>query len=236
MKQRSFTLIELLVVIAIIAILASMLLPALTKARTRARGTTCMNNLKQSMLYVQMYVDDYKRILANSNGRPGWIDVLWTAGYAKSPAGYRCPDVAARLADDDVMQTCSNLPYSTPKGLVAVYGINYSAHQVINGEETNNNATRGCQRTTGPTSLNILTPSQLKNPADFLMLADTRVNGSSKTMHQMLYNSTSGTWAGLLFRAHGDSVTVAWGDGHVTASRDAELRTKYSATIKYVVE
>ena len=116
-------------------------------------------------------------------------------------------------------------------------GINYSAHQVINGVETNNNTTLGCQRlTSGGVPLNILTPSLLKHPSDFLMLADNRVYGSSKTMHQLIYNSTSGTWAGLLFRAHGDSVNVAWADGHVTAGRDAELRTKYSATIKYAEE
>ena len=100
-NRKAFTLIELLVVISIIAILASILLPALGTAREKGRQAKCMSNLKQIGIAIMMYTNDWDDWLPGYTPCPGWLDMLYpymkySVDSSRNP--YGCPSADFLLA------------------------------------------------------------------------------------------------------------------------------------------
>ena len=126
--KKHFTLIELLVVIAIIAILAAMLLPALAKARAKARQISCVNNHKQIALQTAIYADDNNGmmiycVLVQAGGwtRPSWYDALnWLKYVPDGGAVAGCP-------------TCPKPQPNANNSYQEIYGVGAETNQLAAG-------------------------------------------------------------------------------------------------------
>ena len=215
-KIVSFTLIELLVVIAIIAILAAMLLPALSKARAKARAISCVNNLKQSMLEIQIYSDDNEGELPKyyASDRP-WTYFVWGKAAALAYPSYQsfmCPELGFKpeaggwgTDRDRYGQT-----YGILIGVSGTY-MHYGLQKKLAGYGT----TSGLYDL-GPSAMPVLVDS---------MSNSAWKNKNIISQSSAIYYHVAASDAGQLHLRHGGRGNVAYHDGHVGSVNRGEARS-----------
>jgi len=222
--KTGFTLIELLVVIAIISLLASLLLPALSKAKESGRAALCKSNMRQISLGMLMYVDENNDYIPwpgeiDRNWAPDWVFGGQADTFANNPRMWRNPGYGFHAEAGSVFSYVTSLPrmrysekftnvfpvYRCPSTgpLGRAQRVNYS----MNGELDPN----------GPNSPGVR-HSAVINPSQKLLL----LNEDPATMKNASFNP-GGTAISGRFVTHNGRINVAYIEGHIETMKHQKV-------------
>ena len=232
-RHHGFTLIELLVVIAIIAILAGMLLPALSKAKEKGQQIACLNNLRQISLFMQFYTDDSNDVfpahrnagLNTADAGPSLTNWWGTAivPYASGQSNlFHCPAIKGKRRDNGISWEwkfdCHQVGYGMNAFFLGIHP--YSGGSVtIGGIEF--------------VSLPWFKRSAIVSPTENIVVGDGQPYGTGQpAWSSSLWwpnscmdrtTSTSQAFEGIDIERHRGTGIAVFNDGHAAVRRNADI-------------
>ena len=215
--RQYFTLIEMLIVIAIIAILASMLLPALNKAKEKAQAVSCINSAKQIVLSCNQYANDFGFLplcndnrIGNEKGRPAYV--LWQSGYLKNRKLFKYGCAVTRPRQNSV---------DYAENFQVRYGYNQYIGTLVNGQ-VQNLWGKDCT----PVRL-----GSISSPSHKVLISDYSSPDAGNLAYVRYYNDiVTENSSGRSFYCHSSRSNFAFIDGHAEAVAYQNIGLKHNNT------